>query len=209
MQALRNYIQHLMVAGITVSPFLLSGCAAFRASTVTLDPTEEHHINERYDASDMRAVTRGIVDKFLQSRFLATQENPPVMMIAGIQNRTHEHVDTKRITDRIRRLIFDTRTVRFINEDRRADLLEEQGYQATHVTRDQQAAIGRQLGAQYMVSGSLTEMKRQSPRQVRVSKKIERDYIFTVEVTNLETGELEWTDDHEFARQLSKPLIGW
>lgn len=196
-----------LTLGIAVT--LLPGCAAFRASTHPVDVTQEQHFDERFDATDMRTVTGKVVDQFLASKFLAGQEAPPVMMIAGVQNRTHDHVDTKNITDRIRKLIFETESVRFVNEARRADLLEEQGYQAAHVTPAQQTAIGQQLGAQYMISGSLTEMKSSSPKQVRVSKQVIRNYKFTLEVTDLVTGEINWLAEEEFARLASKPLIGW
>jgi hypothetical protein len=96
-----------------------------------------------------------------------------------------------------------------VNEARREDLLQEQGYQAAQVEPATQVAIGRQLGAGYMITGALAEMKSSSPRQVRVSKQVIRDYKFTFEVTDLETGELVWITHREFARQISKPLIGW
>ena len=185
------------------------GCAAFRASTENVDISEERHFGSRYDASDMRNITGRSVDSFLRSEFMARQPEPPVLMIAGVQNRTNDHIDTKNITDRIRTLLFQSGAVRFVNEDRRADLLEEQGYQAANVTPGQQVAIGQQLGAQYMFSGSLTEIKTSSPRQVRVSKQVLRNYKFTLEATDLETGEIAWIDEIEFARQASQPLIGW
>jgi uncharacterized protein (TIGR02722 family) len=189
--------------------FLFTGCAAFRASTEDVNINEERHFGARFDATDMRSITARSVDTFLNSEFLAQQPEPPILMIAGVQNRTNDHVDTKNITDRIRTMIFKTGSVRFVNEARRADLLEEQGYQAANVTPGQQVAIGRQLGAKYMFSGSLTEIKTTSPRQVRVSKQELRNYKFTLEVTDLESGEIAWIDEIEFARQASKPLIGW
>jgi PBP1b-binding outer membrane lipoprotein LpoB len=130
-------------------------------------------------------------------------------MIAGVQNFTTDHIDTKNITDRLRTLLFKSGQVRFVNEDRRADLLQEQGYQAANVEPDQQVAIGRQLGAGYMFSGAFAEIKRKSPRQVRISRQETRYYKFTLEVTDLETGEIAWINDKEFAREASEPLIRW
>ncbi len=188
---------------------LLTGCAGIQASNRPVDISRPHHMDAKFDASDMRGVTSALVGKFTDSAFLAKQAEPPLMIIAGVQNRTHDHVDTKNITDRIRTLLLQAGSVRFINEDRRADLLQEQGYQAAHARPDQQVEIGRQLGAKYMFSGSLTEMKSKSPQQIRVSKQEIRDYKFTLEVTDLESGEIVWIEHSEFARQASKPLIGW
>ena len=55
-------------------------------------------------------------------------------------------------------MVFETGKAQFVNESRRADLLKEQGYQSEHATPESQVAVGRQLGAHYMLSGSLAEM---------------------------------------------------
>jgi curli biogenesis system outer membrane secretion channel CsgG len=115
----------------------------------------------------------------------------------------------KNVSDRIRTLLLRTGKVRFVNAARREDLLKEQGYQAAHATAETQTAVGRQLGAQYMLTGSLTEMKQRSPRQVRVSKQKIRYYKLTLEITDLETSEIAWTTERDFARRVSEPLIGW
>jgi uncharacterized protein (TIGR02722 family) len=189
--------------------WLATGCAGFRASTQDITVEEAGHFDARYDAADMRNITQNVVDEFSSSAFLVDQPEKPVMMIAGIQNRTNEHIDTKNITDRIRTLLIQAGDVRFVNEARRADLINEQGYQAANVTPEGQLALGQQLGAQYMISGSLTEIKKTSPRQVRISKQELRYYKFTFEVTDLQTSEIVWITEEEFSRQASKPLIGW
>jgi uncharacterized protein (TIGR02722 family) len=186
-----------------------TGCAAFRASTQAVNVEDEKHFTENFDHSDMRDITESIVGKLSSSSFINEHEEPPLFIVAGVQNRTSQYVDTKNLTDRMRTILFKSNKAQFVNAARRADLLEEQGYQAAHATPESQTAVGRQLGAQYMLSGSLTEMKQSSPKQVRLSKQKLNYYKLTVEVTDLETGLLTWTDEEEFARQASKPLIGW
>jgi PBP1b-binding outer membrane lipoprotein LpoB len=131
------------------------------------------------------------------------------MMIPGIENRTSQYMDTKALTDRMRTEVFRSGKAQFINEARREDLLKEQGYQAVNATPETQALIGRQLGAKYMITGSMIEMSQRTPRQVRVSKTKEIYYKLTVEITDLETGLLAWTTEREFARAATEPLIGW
>jgi hypothetical protein len=70
-------------------------------------------------------------------------------------------------------------------------------------------AIGRQLGAKYMITGTLAEMREESPRQVRVSKTKVNYYKLTFEVTDLQTAEIKWIHEEEFAREASQPLFGW
>jgi hypothetical protein len=186
-----------------------SGCAAFRASTQTVDVNKEKHFKADFDYSDMRNITQSVVEDLLSSEFLSKEAAPPIVMIAGVENRTSNYVDTKNLTDRMRTMLFDSKKMQFVNEARRADLLKEQGYQAANVRPDMQAGIGKQLGAKYMISGSLVQMDQTQEKQVRVAKQEIKYYKLTMEVTNLESGLLEWTTEKEFARQASKPLIGW
>lgn len=204
---IRRVVSALALSSVTLS--LFSGCAAFRASTRDVDLSQDTHYRATFDQSDLRNVTESVAGELAASPFLQDAPEPPIMMIAGYQNRTSRYVDTKNLTDRVRTLLFKTGKVRFVNEARREDLLREQGFQAANVTPGQQVGIGRQLGAKYMFSGSLTEMVQETGKQVRVSKKSLVYYKLTSEVTDLESGELIWTTEQEFAREASKPLIGW
>jgi len=188
---------------------LLTGCAAFRAQTRGVELDDADPMDERFGFTDLRQITESFANELGYSGFIQAHDEPPIMMIAGVQNRTSEYLDTKNLTDRLRTLLFQTGNMQFVNEARREDLLREQGYQAAQATPETQAAIGQQLGARYMMSGSLTEMEDRSPRQVRVSRTVRRFYKLTLEVTNLETGLLEWTAEREFAREARRPLVGW
>ncbi len=195
----------MMGAGLVLS----SGCAAFRAQTAGVDLDDADPYDERFGFTDLRGITESLAEEIAYNSPLIEEGSQPIMMIAGVQNRTSEYMDTKNLTDRLRTLLFQSGQVQFVNEARREDLLREQGYQAAHATPETQAVVGRQLGAQYMISGSLTEMRDRTPRQVRVSKTVRNYYKLTLEITDLETGLLAYTTEREFAREGRKPLIGW
>jgi hypothetical protein len=199
----------LPVFSLSASALLLSGCAAFRASTVDVDVDKEKHMDADYDYTDMRKISQSVSDELLASPFLGKYREPPIFVIAGVENRTSNYVDTKGLTDKIRTSLFQAGKAQFVNEARRDDLLKEQGYQAANATPETMVSAGRQLGASLMISGSLMEMRNDSPKQVRVSKQKLNYYKLTVEITDLQTGLIAWTTEKEFARQASQPLIGW
>lgn len=207
---MRTTCMRLAALGLVcVFAVLSSGCAAFRASTTDVNVEEKRHMGSTYDYSDMRNITQSVVNKLLVSPFLQDKAEPPILIVAGIQNRTSRYVDTKALSDKMRTALLQSGKAQFVNESRREELLKEQGYQAANATADTQVRIGQQLGARYMVSGSLMEMESTSPRQVRVSKQQLNYYKLTVEVTDLQSGLIVWTTEEEFARQASLPLIGW
>jgi hypothetical protein len=199
----------ITVSAVSGLALLSSGCSAFRASTKDVDVEETKHMDADYDYSDMRNISSAVANELMASAFLGKFTEPPIFMIAGVENRTSNYVDTKGLTDKIRTSLFNAGKGQFVNEARREDLLKEQGDQAANATMETQTAIGKQLGAKFMISGSLMEMRNDSPKQVRVSKQKLNYYKLTVEVTDLETGLLAWTTEKEFARQASLPLIGW
>jgi len=188
---------------------LLSGCSAFRISNQDVQPGDLEHYRADYDASDMRIITSAVVDKMLTSSFLAGQNSPPVMTIAGVENRTREYVDTKNLTDKMRTMLLQSGKMQFVNTARRTDLLNEQGYQAANANPEQMATLGAQAGAKYMITGSLTQMTQQTGKQVRVSKQRLNYYKLTMEITDLTSSLIVWTTEEEFARNESIPLIGW
>lgn len=186
-----------------------SGCAMFRSRVQEVDVGQKKHLGADYDYSDMRAISEEIAGELLSSPFLGGLAEPPVMMIAGVQNRTSQYVDTKNLTDRMRTLLLQSQKIRFVNETRREELLKEQGFSAANATPETQVAIGSILGARYMMSGSLTEMKSESPEQARVSKTKVNYYKLTFEITDIQSGEILWTSEKEFAREARIPLIKW
>ena len=194
---------------VVAAAMFMPACAAFRASTSDVDLNQDQHFDEKFDYSDLRNFTAKAANDLAAGDFVQQAQDKPVIMIAGIENRTSSYVDTKNLSDRIRTLMFQTGKFRFVNETRRDDLLKEQGYQAAHAPADAGLKVGKQLGADYMLSGSLTEMKERSPDQVRVSRQKINYYKLTLEVTDITTGELLWTDEQELARQASQPIIRW
>ncbi len=204
---MKRFASLMVAAGAAAFVVAGSGCAMFRASTTTVDVNQEIHMKEKFDYSDLRKITEEVATEI--DGFLDQHQPAPIFVVAGVENRTSDYVDTKNLTDRIRTLMFKSGKAQFVNESRREDLLKEQGFQAANATPETQAAIGRQLGAKYLLSGSLVEMKTVSPKQVRISKQKLNYYKLTFEVTDLESGLLAWTTEKEFARQASQPLIGW
>lgn len=188
---------------------LLTGCAAFRMSVQEQDPSALRRDTATYDYTDLRNLSSEVVQSIASAGFVADLEDNPVMIIGGIQPRTTTFVDTQALTERIRTDLTRVSRIRFVNESRREQLMKERGYQAAYATPETMTAIGKELGANYMLSGALVEMASRTGRQVRVSKTETVSYQLTMDITDMETGVIEWSQMWEFSRAARKPLIGW
>jgi penicillin-binding protein activator len=205
-----NYAARLaMVVSCAGVAVLGSGCAAFRQDVTTVDVDKSKPMSASYDYTDLRSMTDEIAVKLLDSDAFKKPATPPIVAIFDVQNNTTLHIDTLALTDTLRRKMMESNKAKFVNTARRDQLLKEQEYQGRNATAETRTAVGRQLGAKYMITGALAELKKKTGRQVRVSEKEEIYYQLTIEVTDLETGLVEAAPQVERARKESRPIIGW
>jgi len=197
-----------LATGCLAAAMLGSGCAAFRSSQKDLDVSKDKHYDADYDYTDLRSYADSMVKSVL-GRPPWPSGDSPILIMYGIENRTEQHADMKGLEDKIRTALINQGGVKFVNRERRDELLREQGYEQKFVDASMQKQIGVQAGAKYMMTGSLIEVSTARPREVRVSKVEMKYYKLTMELTDLESNLIVWTDEREIAREASRPLIGW
>lgn len=186
---------------------VFAGC---RATTRDISPDERVHYDETYDFTDKKAIVDELVTSLANNPPLCCREGRPVIVVYNVANRTSQHIDTSGITDDIRQEILGTGKARFVNKAQRQNIQEELGYQyGGDVSPETRIQRARQVGAEYMLTGTLRSIKKKQPKQMRLKKKTLQYYSLTLELTHLETGLIEWTDSVEIVREAAKPFIGW
>ena len=186
---------------------MLAGC---RASTRDYEATDTIHYDADYDFSDKNKIVNELVESLGNRSPLAARNDRPVVVVYDVANRTSEHISTELITDDIRQRILSTGKARFVNRVQRETIQEELNYQhGGDVTPETRVQRARQIGAEYMITGTLRSITKKQPRQVRLKKKKLQYYSLTLELTDLETGLIEWADSVEIVREEAKPFVGW
>jgi len=193
------------VALLAASAVTLAGCA----STKSISPDADVHYNASYDFSDKQQIAEDLTASLLNTVDLSGSGKKPVLVVYPVANETSEHISTSGITDDIRLELLRAGKYRFVSKTQRENLLAEQGHQQTHVESSSQVAVARQLGADYILSGTLRSIEKNQQRQFRLSKKKAIYYSLNLELTDLSSGEIAWADKAEIARESSKPIIGW
>lgn len=191
---------------------VLAALSAFgcTVTTRTVAPDEEVIYDEGYHFSDKKNIVNALVSSLLNKPPIATSTDRPVMIVYGVANRTSEHISTSGITDDIRKELLASGKVRFVNKSQRDNIGDELDYQyGGNVNTSTRVKLARQVGARYMLTGTLRSIEKKQPRQVRVKKKVLMYYSLNLELTDIETGLIEWADSTEIIREASKPFIGW
>jgi len=186
---------------------MVAGCTV---STRNVSPDEELHYDEGYDFSDKQVIVNKLINSLVTKQPLAGAADRPVIIVYGVANRTSEHISTSGITDDIRQGLLESGKARLINETQRENIAKETEYQQSgNVLTETRIARARQVGAKYMLTGTLRSIEKKEPRQVRLKKKSLQYYSLNLELTDIETSLIEWTDKVEVIREASKPFIGW
>jgi penicillin-binding protein activator len=201
----KNYVR-LIILMTCLALLAMAGCMA---STKNLNPKDDLHYDASYDFSDKNKIVDRLVTPLLSAPVFPVQEKP-ILVVYPVVNETSEHISTSGITDAIRTKLMQSGKFRFINESQRNNIQKETDYQYQgYVDPAKRVELGRQSGANYILSGTLRSIKKQQPEQWRLFKKERIYYSLDLTMTDLKTGEIVYADEAELAREASKPIVGW
>jgi uncharacterized protein (TIGR02722 family) len=167
------------------------------------DANKENLLNDQWSETDMQKVAKTLVDSLVAHPVIDRAKTPPVVMVTGLQNKTSEHIDTQSVMDMIRVELMKTGKVTFIDKEARQDIAEEYNYQNSGmVGQETKKGPGGQVGADFIVNGRLDSIVQEVGKDKTVYYKI------TLNLTNLKTSVINWTDHKEIRKAYKKKTIG-
>ena len=194
----------LMIGVAAVAASVLSGCATTQARETQLD---RKAMSAALEPQDVRRTVEKMVDSMLADQDFIAEigGKKPVLDVSGIQNRSTMHVDMASITDSIRTKLLRSRKFRFMDRTNAAEDLQFMNDQALNGLTDQNKAVraGQQSAAQMYLYGALTEMRQQ------VDGVTDRYYKFTLNLKDLKSGELVWSDEQEIRKEQTSNVLGF
>ena len=167
------------------------------------DPTRVALLDDKFNEADLQQMADTIVQAMVTCDGIVQASQKPVVAVEKVQNRTEEHIDTVSLTDKIRTALIKSRKVRFVNKEERAALEDEYQYnESGNVSAATQKKRGKQVGVDFMMSGSLAT----NVQEVGNDKLIY--YKLTMNLTNLETSTIDCTEEREIRKKFRKRSVG-
>lgn len=188
-----------------VLAFTIFGCAS--APIVQYgDTTAMQTVSTDFSSSDLQQIAGAMVDSLLifPPVVEVTNQRRPVLHVESIKNKTMQHIDTESITDTIRSKLIKSGKFRFIDRTTDDETIAEMKTQQESGLVDQSKAvqIGKQFGAEYILTGNISEIQQGNERIKDVY------YKFTLNLKNLTTGILEWSDEKEIRKTAKRRMFG-
>lgn len=202
MNYLSKFIVILTVSVLSVMTLTNCGPKAFVKGNYE-DPEKANLLNDQWSETDMQNVVKDLVGSLAGHPAIKDAKSPPVVMVTQLQNKTSEHIDTQSVMDMVRVDLMKTGKVGFIDKEARQDIADEYNYQNSGmVSKDSQKGPGGQTGADFIINGRLDSIVQEVGKDKTIYYKV------TLNMTNLKTGMIVWSDNKQLRKAYKKKTIG-
>ncbi|RMH31014.1 MAG: penicillin-binding protein activator LpoB [Nitrospirae bacterium] len=118
-------------------------------------------LSGRWNDTDSRLVAEAMIKEMLSrpwlESFVREKGRRPVVIVGPIVNRSHEHINIDTFVTDLEREMTNSQKVQFVaSAEERGSLRAERRDQAVHAREDTQRAPGRELGADFMMTGTIS-----------------------------------------------------
>lgn len=189
---------------VILSLFAISACGpkAFIKGEYD-DPNRENLLNDQWSETDMQNSVKTMVASLVAHPSIAAAKTPPILMVTKLQNKTSEHIDTQSIMDMVRVELMKSGKVVFVDKEARDDVAQEYEYQNSGMmSQDSKKGPGSQIGADFILNGRMDSIVQEVGKDKTVY------YKMTLNLTNLKTNLVTWTDQKELRKAYKKKTIG-
>jgi len=148
--------------GLLAAVLVSEGCASTTVSRV--DTATVTDLSGRWNDTDSRLVAEEMVKAALAQPWLDSttkaKGKAPVVVVGTVTNRSHEHINIQTFISDLERELTNSQRVTFVaGKGEREELREERREQATHALESTQKAPGKEIGADYLLRGSISTIQ--------------------------------------------------
>lgn len=160
------------------------------------DPKAVETVTNRFGSTDLQMIAESMTRSMLQSPVIAARRRP-LITVNDIKNKTSEYIDTRSITDSILTQLTRSGLVRFaVDVADMSDQTEElaRQNQSGLYKKSSTKKMGKMEGADFRLVGSISSI-------VKRTEEIQDVYYkFSLRLTDIESGVVEWADEKEIRK---------
>jgi len=180
---------------------IFTACAAgcTDKSVKRADPKAQENVTMEMGLTEVQETAEEMKNEIANFQFPAEdvalyKDGRVRVRVLSVDNRTSEHFDIKILTDKIRKTMLNSGKIVVAEKENLAELQQERDYQDAMAKKETAAKTGNATGARYALVGKCKAIKKQN-EDVKLS-----DYIFTLDLVNVETEETLLTAEKEIRK---------
>jgi uncharacterized protein (TIGR02722 family) len=165
-----------------------------------IDVDETRDLSGRWNDTDSRLVAEEVTEEALFGKWLSNYREThsgerPTVIVGFVMNKSHEHIDAETFIKDIEKAFIRTEKVRLVQGGKkREELRAERADQQENASVSTMKQWGLEIGADYMMQGSINSIVDSYKRQKVVY------YQVDLELTDMETNEIVWIGDKKIKK---------
>lgn len=161
-----------------------------------------------WNDTDAQMVAQEMITDCLQSgwysKFTTRNGKEPVLIVGTVNNKTMEHIDSGVFVEEIQRALINSGKVEFVaSSAERGEVRTERLEQDEFASEATRKAFGREVGADFMLSGVLTSVVDKSGSKALVF------YQVNMKLINIETNQIVWNGQKQIKKYVKRSKVTW
>ncbi len=180
----------------------MTACASSHSVT-RVNPDNEIDLSGRWNDVDSKQTAEELIKEVLNGHWLANfsrdnNNKKPVVIAGMVLNKSHEHIEAETFVKDIEKEFIRSQRVRLVQGgEKRQEVRNERADQQTNASQSTMKKWGLEIGADYMMQGSINSIVDSYGKEKVVY------YQIDLELTHLETNEVVWIGDKKLKKLIN------
>ncbi len=176
-----GYIRLFCFLGAMFCLLTLVSCGKEKRVT-RVDPGVVTDLSGRWNDTDSKMVAETMMKEMVSrpwlETFMSAKGREPVVIVGTILNKSHEHIDVVTFVTDLEREMTNSQKVVFVaSKSEREEIREERKEQAVYSREDTQKRPGQELGADFMMKGTIATIVDESAGTKAIYYQVDLDLI--------------------------------
>lgn len=192
------------LAGLLLLP-LLFACSP---SVKRVETNLVKDVSGGWNDTDAQMVAQEMITDCLQggwyNRFLTRNGKEPTVIVGTVTNNTMEHINTGVFIEEMQRALINSAKVDFVaSAAERGEVRTERLEQDEFASEETRKAFGREVGADFMLSGVLNSVVDKAGGKAVVF------YQVNLKLINIETNQIVWNGQKQIKKYVKRSKVAW
>ena len=162
-----------------------------------------------WNDTDAQMVAQEMITDCLQggwyTKYLSSHAGKePVVIVGTVANESSEHINTGIFVEEIQRALINSGKVEFVaSQSERGEVRTERLEQDEFASEETRKAFGREIGADFMLSGTLKSSVDQAGSKALVY------YQTNMKLINIETNQIVWNGQKKIKKYVTRSKVSW
>ena len=193
---------------VLLALLLLPFVAACSPSVKRMETNVVKDVSGGVNDTDAQMVAQEMITDCLNSgwynKFLMQKGKEPTVIVGTVTNKTMEHINTGVFVEEIQRAMINSGKVNFVaSSAERGEVRTERLEQDEFASEETRKAFGKEVGADFMLSGVLSSVVDQAGSKAVVF------YQANLKLINIETNQIVWNGQKQIKKYVKRSKVSY